>query len=214
MTNTPTSFALLGGGYFDPYADPVDHSQISIESLAVGLQQTFRFRCQTRRPISVAEHLLRQLRFARVLAPPELLGGELDVWALIDDAHEGLTPWGDCPSPCKTDQMREVEGRIDIAIYKAFELGQRPHGIGLAVKRADHACCYFEALLWGQATALEWAPALPGRPKTVDMFEKLLHVAEPAAGFDWATELRIAFNRMRTQQEARRQAMIRAERCG
>jgi hypothetical protein len=192
MTNSPTAFALLGGGYFDPYADPVDPARVSIDSLGVGLQQTFRFRCQTRRPISVSEHLLRQLRFARVLGAVEMQGAELDVWTLVDDAHEGLTPWGDCPSPCKTDQMREVEARIDIAIFKALGLGACPAEVKLVVKRADRAACYVEALLWGPATALEWAPELPGRPESLAQLEQLLHVAEPIDGEDWRTEMRLA----------------------
>jgi hypothetical protein len=139
MGNSATAFALLGGGYFDPYAEEIDHTVITVESLAVGLRATNRFRCQTRRPISVAEHLLRQLRFSRLLAPPELRTAELDVWALVDDAHESLTPWGDAPTPCKTEWMRGVEAKIDIAIAKALGLGICPDAIRQVVKDADRA---------------------------------------------------------------------------
>jgi hypothetical protein len=145
--NSPTAYALLNGGYFDPYADPVDHRGITIDAIAVGLERTNRFRCQTRRPISVAEHLLRQTKFARAIMIDtalaagfdrldfdgvglvDVLGYEpaqLELWSLLDDAHEGLTPWGDVPTPCKTDWMREVEGRIDVAIAKALQLGSCP----------------------------------------------------------------------------------------
>jgi hypothetical protein len=203
MANSPTAFALLGGGYFDPYADPVDHTVITIESLAVGLRHTNRFRCQTRRPISVEEHLLRQRRFARVIAPPEMLGGELDVWALIDDAHEAFTPWGDAPTPCKTDWMRKIEANIDVAIAKALELGSCPDPIKQVVKQADRHAAYVEALLWGQANALEWAPKLPGRATSVTVLEKLLHVAEPDF-LDWESQLRKALNHMRAQASATR----------
>jgi hypothetical protein len=195
MGNSPTAFALLGGGYFDPYAEEIDHTVITVESLAVGLRCTNRFRCQTRRPISVAEHLLRQLRFARLLAPPELRTAELDVWALFDDAHEGLTPWGDAPTPCKTEWMRGVEAKIDIAIAKALGLGTCPDEIRQVVKDADRACCYIEAMLWGPSNTLEWAPGLPGRPSSIEQFEQLLHIADVPDGLEWESEMRAALGR-------------------
>jgi hypothetical protein len=199
MANSPTAFALLDGGYFDPYADPVDHTVISPESLSVGLGRTYRFRCQTRRPISVAEHLCRQLRFARLLAPAEMRGPDLDVWALVDDAHEGLTPWGDCPTPCKTDWMRGVERRIDIGIRKAIGLGICPDEIRLVVKQADRHAAYVEALLWGQVSALEWAPELPGRAESVEQLERLLHVAD-MPNYDWLDEMRVAMSYLRAHR--------------
>jgi hypothetical protein len=163
MPDEPTTFSLFDGTPFDPYADPVQTEGITLEILARGLERTFRFRGQTRRPISVAEHLVRQCRLTSILV------GYPDhhtlVLALLDDAHEALTPWGDVPTPCKTPWMRAVERRIDAAIFRALEIDPAWRGEVIAngrtrgevVKLADELALYFEALIWGPVNAPEWA---------------------------------------------------------
>lgn len=213
---TTGAFSLFDGTIFDPYADPVSPDGLTLENLAMGLERTFRFRGQTRRPISVAEHLLRQMRLAALLlgrgsavASPLTLPAHDDretarvlLLAIIDDAHEGVTPWGDVPTPAKTPWMKTVEWRIDVAIRKSLRISSWADGAivvssgpyvagkgGVSarslVKRADDLALYLEALLWGPANSPDWAGGCVSSWAGVPPLEKLLTVAEPREGDDW-----------------------------
>lgn len=99
---TTGAFSLLDGTLFDPYAEPVQTAGITLASLALGLSRTFRFRGQTRRAISVDEHLVRQTRMTALLLDWLAGGGPVGesyrrwsralLLAIVDDAHEALTP--------------------------------------------------------------------------------------------------------------------------
>lgn len=215
---TTGAFSLFDGTLFNPYANPVSPVGLTLENLARGLEGTNRFRCQTRRKISVAEHLVRQMRLAALLlgrdgaacSPLTLPWDDsreiarVLLLAILDDAHEGVTPWGDVPTPAKTPWMKAVEGRIDVAIRKSLKISSWAEGDDIIVvtsgpyaagkgrvsartlvKLADELALYIEALLWGPANSPDWVGGCVSSWAGVPPLEKLLTVAEPREGDDW-----------------------------
>lgn len=169
--------------------------QLRPAMLARGMASIIRFKGFTTRPIPVTEHSMRVARFAAELAAY----GSREVaylWGLLHDAHEVLTPWGDCPSPWKTDEMRKVEAGIDPLIWEAMRVHRvTPWAIadfGVAVtpeihevvKRADMAALYYEAMLW-QPGGADWV-----KP-TADV-DCLLPLVFPETGEDWLTAVKHA----------------------
>lgn len=169
-------------------------------ALALGVESMVRFRGWTRRPITLAEHMIRVGRFAAAIAADR--DGpvrEALAWGLLHDAHEPLVPWGDCPAPWKTDEMRKVERRIDVVVWDSLtRWGVLPlwyvdrfeHWITADVLEvvglADAAALHVESLLWQPGAA-----AAGRMPEDVDI-ERLLPLAEPRVGDDWLTEVRRA----------------------
>jgi hypothetical protein len=155
-----TSIMVDSGLYFDPQNPRA--IDVDIDDIAHSAGQTVRFNGHTTRPITTAEHMARVGRIAGAIAPPGF-ADESRFWGHIHDAHEAFTPWGDCLSPGKTSEMREVEGRIDAAIVQRL-LGWPLHPSDearTAVRRADVIALYFEAMLW-QRHGSDWAIALFG----------------------------------------------------
>lgn len=168
--------------------------------LAHGMAGVVRFKGFTSRPIPLTEHSLRVGRFAAELAAP----GSKSVarfWGLLHDTHEVLTPWGDCPSPWKTEEMKAIESSIDPLIWEAMRLHGIVHWeiadfamavsqeIRDVVRRADMAALYYEATLW-QPGGTDWA-----KP-TADVGDRLLPGVLPRPGEDWMTVLKVAGNRV------------------
>ncbi len=158
-------------GYFD-WQNP-DVRLVSPGVLAQGQASIIRFKGFTSRPVTTAEHALRVGRFARHLAP-QGLKVKAERLGLFHDAHEPLTPWGDCPSPWKTPQMKLEEARLDKFIWEAmrhwgvhddehsFEQVMTKDVVDV-VKIADLAALYYEAIHF-QAGAEDWVTGL------VDLF--------------------------------------------
>lgn len=185
--------------YFD-YLKP-DPRIITPGMLAQGMGSICRFKGMTTRPITLTEHSMRVARFAAELA----VEGEKEaalLWGLLHDAHEVLTPWGDCPSPWKTPKMKAVEKSLDPVIWEGLKrwTGSARRGVPEfaeaippivleVVRQADMAALYYEAMLW-QPHASSWAPDFAG---AVEGFEtRLLPLVWPAPGEDWLSELRAA----------------------
>lgn len=178
---------LVTGRYFD-HQRP-DPDAISWEALVAGLE-ILRFGGQTIRKITVAEHMLRVARIAELIARRDkgfsygLRRSELRLFALMHDAHEALTPWGDCTRPGKTDAMRAVEDAIDVAIYTRFNARRPSPDVRAIVKQADNLALYFEALLW-QPGSPDWAP----RPELPEfMIAEAMNLVWPRPRESWLVQ--------------------------
>lgn len=192
---TPTSIMLVNGCYFDHLAP--DPSVIDLDVLEHGLAVP-RFNNQTIRPITTQEHSMRVRRIVRELglSSAGMSAHATQLWALLHDAHEALVPWGDCLRPGKTDEMREIEAKVDGAILAAdFALPMRvpsPEAINL-VKTADAIALYFEAMLW-QPGASDWAPdampweSIPNSP-TGAVIHQFMPLIAPRPRESWRTEV-------------------------
>lgn len=169
---TPSSVRVAdpatGARFYFDYLEPRPED-FNLGVLAHGQRSIVRFRGYTTRPITVDEHALRVGYFTSALAHrlgwPEHKSTVAWLWALLHDAHEALTPWGDCLGPGKTDEMRAVEALIDRAIWSnvharvmhGAEIPQPDLAVCRLVEFADSAALYYEAMLW-QPGAEDWAP--------------------------------------------------------
>jgi uncharacterized protein len=161
--------------------DILDPSPLDIElsDIAHGLARVARWNGQTLGdfPFSVAQHSLLVLEIFRTLDP------EADdralLYALLHDAPEYVM--GDIISPFKTvmgGNYKEVEGRLQAAIYLRFALGAvPPTALMRRIKRADKEAAYFEAVRLAGFEADE-ARRFFGEPSVptfeLDAFERLI----------------------------------------
>jgi uncharacterized protein len=161
--------------------DILDPSPLDIElsDIAHGLARVARWNGQTLGdfPFSVAQHSLLVLEIFRTLEP------EADdralLYALLHDAPEYVM--GDIISPFKTvmgGNYKEVEGRLQAAIYLRFALGAvPPTALMRRIKRADKEAAYFEAVRLAGFEADE-ARRFFGEPSVptfeLDAFERLI----------------------------------------
>lgn len=183
--NTPPSIMLVSGDYFGPGSP--DPSVISLDVLSWSLNRQLRFNGHLVRDVTIAEHSMRVARFAEVIRgridPIVSVGARgLRLHALLHDAHEALTPWGDCLSPGKTHAMKETERRIDAAICVGLGIPEPTKVERHVVKKADCYALYFEAMLW-QPRAADWAPRLG--PDDRGLLEALMPEVWPRPGEDW-----------------------------
>jgi uncharacterized protein len=161
--------------------DILDPSPLDIElsDIAHGLARVARWNGQTLGdfPFSVAQHSILVLEIFRTLDP------EADeralLYALLHDAPEYVM--GDIISPFKTvmgGNYKEVEGRLQAAIYLRFALGAvPPTALMRRIKRADKEAAYFEAVrLAGfeadEARRFFGEPTIPAFD--LDAFERLI----------------------------------------
>ncbi len=167
-------------GRYINYARLAPHD-VDFDDIAQGLGSTIRFRGQTSRLISVAEHALRVERFGTIIA--ELYGVDdhhVAVCALHHDDHEAYMPWGDCPGPYKTDAMREAEAAVQAVIWEA--IGWAPsEQVQRAVKAADAAALYYEAALWSIG-GTQWCENVWPAEITESFKLRLLGAAHPKTG--------------------------------
>jgi hypothetical protein len=157
-TITPTSIMIRGRAYLD-LLDP-DPGVITLDAVAAGLEEP-RWCNQTKRTITVADHLLRCARIAIALDQPS----EVVIACLMHDAAEAFLC--DIPGPLKkhlrvevdgvTLTYAEVEARMLRAICEALiddddlrddvsvELEAGDDGM---VHYIDRLALHIEALLW------------------------------------------------------------------
>jgi uncharacterized protein len=161
--------------------DILDPSPLDIElsDIAHGLARVARWNGQTLGdfPFSVAQHSILVLEIFRTLDP------EADeralLYALLHDAPEYVM--GDIISPFKIvmgGNYKEVEGRLQAAIYLRFALGAvPPAALMRRIKRADKEAAYFEAVRLAGFDADE-ARRFFGEPTVptfdLDAFERLI----------------------------------------
>jgi len=88
-------------------------ADVDIVDIAHGLAQTNRFNRQAKFPYTVAQHSV-------LLA--NNCPSEMALLALLHDAHEAYSPYGDVPSPHKTPEVVAMEACIDRAISARFDL--------------------------------------------------------------------------------------------
>jgi hypothetical protein len=158
-TITPTSIMIRGRAYLD-LLDP-DPQHITLDAVAAGLEEP-RWCNQTKRTITVADHLLRCARIAIALDQPI----EVVIACLVHDAAEAFLR--DIPGPIKkhlrvevygvTLTYAEVEARMLRAICEALiddddELredvfGELEAGDDGMVHHIDRLALHIEALLW------------------------------------------------------------------
>lgn len=106
--NTPW-IQLANGKPFEPFnCKPED---ITIEVIAASLSKICRFNGHTKRFYSVAEHSY----YVMTLVPQHLA-----LPALLHDAHEAYTGFGDVVSPMKSYEVKKLERDIDTVIAAAF----------------------------------------------------------------------------------------------
>lgn len=92
----------------DPRVEDID-----IVDIAHGLSLTVRYNRQAKFPYSVAQHSV-------LLA--DHCPAEMSFLALMHDAHEAYSPFGDVARPVKNDVVEAAESLIDRAIAAKFEL--------------------------------------------------------------------------------------------
>lgn len=123
---------------------PVD---IEIEDIAHGLARVSRWNGQTvgARPFNVAQHCLIVEEFCSQMKPGWPARWRLA--ALLHDAPEFVI--GDMISPFKAalgGDYKVIEKRLQQAIHIRFGLPpELPEPVEKTIKRADHACAFFEA---------------------------------------------------------------------
>src|SRR5688500_8854364 len=171
--------------------DILDPSPLDIElsDIAHGLARVARWNGQTLGdfPFSVAQHSLLVLEIFKTLDP------EADeralLYALLHDAPEYVM--GDIISPFKTvmgGNYKEVEGRLQAAIYLRFSLGAvPPTALARRIKRADKEAAYFEAVrLAGfepdEARRFFGEPTVPAFD--LDAFDRLIRPWPTREAFD------------------------------
>ncbi|MDP3176220.1 MAG: HD family hydrolase [Phenylobacterium sp.] len=139
---------------------------IEIEDIAHGLARVARWNGQTvgEHPFSVAQHSLVVEEIVAHVQPD--IEPRWRLAALLHDAPEYVV--GDMISPFKAAlglDYRTFEGRLETAIHVRFGLPARsPHSVERAIKVADRACAYFEAVAlagFSEAEALELFGAPP-----------------------------------------------------
>jgi 5'-deoxynucleotidase YfbR-like HD superfamily hydrolase len=171
--------------------DILDPSPLDIElsDIAHGLARVARWNGQTLGdfPFSVAQHSILVLEIFKTL-DPEADEREL-LYALLHDAPEYVM--GDIISPFKTvmgGNYREVEGRLQAAIYLRFSLGAvPPTALARRIKRADKEAAYFEAVrLAGfepdEARRFFGEPTVPAFD--LDAFDRLIRPWPTREAFD------------------------------
>jgi len=147
---------------------------IEIEDIAHGLARVARWNGQTtgEHAFSVAQHSCVVEAITRHLKPD--LDPRWQLAALLHDASEYVI--GDMISPFKSAlgvNYKAFEARLEAAIHVRFGLPPKtPVAIKTLIKKADHACAYFEA------TQL----AGFGRAESLKLF------GAPPAGFDLAID--------------------------
>lgn len=182
MSAPPGHIMLANGLYWNPH-EP-DPDVIDLRVLALGMSRINRFAGQTTRALPVDEHCMRVRRIAvkiRSLHHAAVPKADLELAALLHDAHEPLTPWGDCPAPLKTDSMRTTEMWIDAAIRLALGIERPSAEILSIVKKADTIALYLEAMLWSP-NAQDWAPGLLPKGSVLPPYLPLIW---PEPGEDW-----------------------------
>ena len=124
---------------------PVD---VEIEDIAHGLARVARWNGQTKGPLpfSVAQHSLVVEDFC--VAANSDWPAAWRLAALLHDAPEFVI--GDMISPFKSalgDAYRSIEARLQQAIHIRFGLpAELPHKVEKAIKAADRASAFFEAV--------------------------------------------------------------------
>lgn len=120
---------------------------INISVIARVLSRTPRFSGHTREFYSVAQH--------SCLVADLVDRKDLKLHALLHDAHEVYSGYGDVASPVKTDQIKEIEVNIDIQI--ALALGIK-HSLFYHpdVKNADLRALFVEAANFFGPSPIPW----------------------------------------------------------
>lgn len=170
---------------FGAAGEDADARDMQPHDLAVMLAKVNRYGGATEEPYSVAQHSVIVSRFV------EKQGGtqEAQLYALLHDAHEIAT--GDISTPAKealpvAGQMalRELQLRIDRAIFERFGLPPMPLPIAIEVKRAD-----IFALVWEARDLLQGGPRGNWTDKLADKWD----VAAPTKRLrpcDWREAMR------------------------
>lgn len=120
---------------------------IEIEDIAHGLARVSRWNGQTKgpRPFNVAQHCLIVEEFCSQIKPGWPVRWRLA--ALLHDAPEFVI--GDMISPFKAalgGDYKVIEHRLMRAVHIRFGLPpELPEAVERTIKRADHACAFFEA---------------------------------------------------------------------
>lgn len=181
------NIGLLNGKLFD-YHNP-DPALIDLETIATVSRRIPRFGGHSTRVVSVCEHHLRVERIVLELVRRGhdlTLSNAASLYALLHDAHEVYTPWGDITDG-KTDYMRAVEHAIDDAIAVALGFEPPSDEVRRVVKEADRIALYWEAQLWAPSVKL-WTDLVERTP-TVERMEILI---APEPGEDWLSSVRDA----------------------
>jgi 5'-deoxynucleotidase YfbR-like HD superfamily hydrolase len=177
---------------------------IEIEDIAHGLARVARWNGQTigEHGFSVAQHSLVVEEIAAHLQPG--LDARWRLAALLHDAPEYVI--GDMISPFKAAlgiDYKIFEDKLEAAIHIRFGLPARtPPAVKALIKKADHACAFFEATqlagfehaeslqLFGappagyQLDIEPWSPA-EAQARYVARFEQLMAALPAAAPLGW-----------------------------
>lgn len=128
-----------------------DEGAPTIDDIARGLSRMPRFAGQTHFLWTVADHSVVCMRLAEELLQEGLFVDgysnrsalPFELHALLHDAHEALT--GDIPTTFKTDDMRELQNRLDVRIYHKLLLPFPTNRERAAIKTIDRVMLLAEA---------------------------------------------------------------------
>ena len=171
---------------------------IEVEDIAHGLARVARWNGQTvgEHAFSVAQHSMVVEDIVAHLQPD--IEPRWRLAALLHDAAEYVI--GDMISPFKQAlglDYKQFEERLEGAIHVRFGLPARtPASVKTLIKRADHACAYFEATQLAGFSANEATELFGAPPKGYDLqiepltaslaqtrYIQRYHVLSLAAGF-------------------------------
>ena len=158
---TPRAWQRMLSGRRLDLLDP-SPMDIEIEDIAHGLARVARWNGQTEGDwsFSVAQHSVMVERIFTKQNPD--MSRQWRLACLLHDAPEYVI--GDMITPFKAilaEQYKEVETRLEIAVHIRFGLpGELPERVRKAIKRADKASAYLEAIQLAGFTEAEARAAI------------------------------------------------------
>ena len=158
---TPRAWQRMLSGRRLDLLDP-SPMDIEIEDIAHGLARVARWNGQTEGDwsFSVAQHSVMVERIFTKQNPD--MSRQWRLACLLHDAPEYVI--GDMITPFKAilaEQYKEIETRLEIAVHIRFGLpGELPERVRKAIKRADKAAAYLEAIQLAGFTEAEARAAI------------------------------------------------------
>lgn len=131
-------FVTYTGKLFD--YNNITKESICIDDIFHSLSRINRFIGHSKRPYTVAEHLLRCLDMANDLE----YSPRIKLLTFVHDFAEAYT--GDCPTPLKDllPEFRVIEKNVETALYEFLEIEPPTEEEHLLVKRIDNTMLVIE----------------------------------------------------------------------
>lgn len=154
----------------------------TLYDIGYALSQVPRFGGHTTRRWTVLNHLYAAWHYADAKEDANVA-----LHCLLHDAHEAIT--SDIPQPWKTEDMREIQQRLDVRIYHSLKLRQPDGFTARVIHQIDNQLVYAEAKQFAPQVAAEILK--PG-----DNFRDGINTTDAVsdAAVDWAGRLLVGLS--------------------